>query len=166
MNRASEDPEDRSTLRNRMVAFEREFGDESGERWSPHQILMMPGNHDGLTPRESQEVFAADARGSRQLTGAYAVYVARGVDGELLYVGITNGHMRRWREHLGRKPWASEVRSMEVQAEGLTEREAREMERDLIREDRPLYNVVHNRPGRPSARRRRRRGTYSRYRYR
>jgi hypothetical protein len=78
----------------------------------------------------------------------YGVYEARDGDNRLIYVGISNGLMRRWREHLGTKPWSDEVEAMSVVAKNLSEAEARAMERQLIRAKRPKYNIQHNRPRR------------------
>jgi hypothetical protein len=64
-------------------------------------------------------------------------------DGVLLYVGITSRHMRRWCEHAASKAWWPHVATTRV--EHYPSRvDAEGAEREAIRAERPLHNVVHS----------------------
>lgn len=65
--------------------------------------------------------------------------------GVLLYIGITDNLATRWNNHRRNKSWWDDVRSMTVEV--YPSREALEAaEIEAIRTERPLYNIVHNRP--------------------
>lgn len=69
----------------------------------------------------------------------YRIYDAAG---DLLYVGITNGGMRRQARHIAQKEWASEMARTEW--EHYPRRaEAILRERHLIQTEHPKYNSVH-----------------------
>lgn len=60
----------------------------------------------------------------------------------LLYVGITDRPGSRWSEHMRQKPWWPDVRRQT--AEWYGNRDAAEKaERSAIKDERPIYNVVH-----------------------
>lgn len=72
------------------------------------------------------------------------VYFAENGADEVIYIGISNNTMRRWREHLAKKPWADEVEAMYVHEKHPTKWDAMAREEALIKQYRPRYNVVHN----------------------
>lgn len=88
---------------------------------------------------------------------ATAVYRLFAVDGELLYVGMTNHVYRRFAQHSVHKGWWLEVDHHE--AEWFQSREVAEVEEsDAIWQERPAYNirnpiVEQNVPSRRSPRR-------------
>lgn len=61
----------------------------------------------------------------------------------LLYVGRSIDPVRRQSEH-SQSPWYTQVKRIEVQ-HCLSREHAKNLEKILIREERPLYNVVHSR---------------------
>jgi predicted GIY-YIG superfamily endonuclease len=61
-------------------------------------------------------------------------------DGTLLYVGITNNPIERWRSHAQRKDWWCAVDRIEV-ADYPNLRTALAAEVTAIRTEAPLYNV-------------------------
>lgn len=71
-----------------------------------------------------------------------ALYRAFDEAGVLLYVGITNAPERRWREHVGAKPWwKTEVRNIDV--EWFDSRtEAARAESRAVSTERPLHNLT------------------------
>lgn len=71
-----------------------------------------------------------------------ALYRAFGDAGQLLYVGITNDPERRWREHVGAKPWwKTEVRNIDV--EWFDSRtEAAKAESRAVSTEHPMYNLT------------------------
>lgn len=72
--------------------------------------------------------------------GGTFIYQLRDDADRLLYVGITGNPVERWRRHAQRKPWWPDVATIEydiVPKESI----ALERERELIRRDRPLYNI-------------------------
>jgi predicted GIY-YIG superfamily endonuclease len=73
-----------------------------------------------------------------------ALYRFYGADGELLYVGITNRLQKRWREHSRHyaATWWPKVRSNTVHWYP-NRTEAGRAEREAIRTEKPLYNVMH-----------------------
>lgn len=64
--------------------------------------------------------------------------------GTLLYIGITNNPDRRMEQHASTKPWWDEVRYGHLEVYR-TRAQALAAERTAIRQERPLYNLVHNR---------------------
>lgn len=65
-------------------------------------------------------------------------------DGDLLYVGISSKLGNRFHEHSKNQPWYEEIVGSTV-AHYPTREAALDAERDAIKAERPLYNVVHNR---------------------
>jgi len=61
----------------------------------------------------------------------------------LLYVGITVDIGARFKKHRGDKPWWDQVDHIGIQ-KFPSRREAEDAERKAIKEEQPLYNVVHN----------------------
>lgn len=62
---------------------------------------------------------------------------------QLLYLGISADPGKRFAQHRSDKPWWGDIRSMTVQP--MPSREAAlEAEREAIKDERPLHNVVHN----------------------
>lgn len=65
-------------------------------------------------------------------------------DGALLYVGISLHAAKRASEHRKDKPWWGDVARMEIE-HFASRRQALEAEEAAIKDERPRYNVVHNR---------------------
>lgn len=68
----------------------------------------------------------------------------RDLSGRLLYVGVTNGGLRRFMEHAKDKTWWREVAQIDVEHVHCSRRVIEDIEREAIRTERPLYNVAHN----------------------
>lgn len=64
-------------------------------------------------------------------------------DNQLLYVGVAGNPGRRFEQHAGEKPWWGEVAITELE-HFATREEALAAERVAIRDEAPLYNVVHS----------------------
>ena len=93
---------------------------------------------------------AASAAGPRP-PGHTSLYRFFDADGALLYIGITNCLPRRFERHEGEKPWFAHVARVTV--EHHPDRDAALVaERIAIQQEKPRYNVVHNR-GRANGRR-------------
>jgi predicted GIY-YIG superfamily endonuclease len=73
-----------------------------------------------------------------------AVYRAYNRYGELLYVGISHHSLRRFGEHSQDKPWWTEVDTVKITHYD-SRTEALTAERQAIADERPQYNVQHNR---------------------
>lgn len=73
-------------------------------------------------------------------TSVYRYYDKHGL---LLYVGITSRGPQRNREHNETKGWWSYVARQDV-AHYSTRQEAERVEQELIRQNRPPFNVAHN----------------------
>lgn len=71
-----------------------------------------------------------------------AVYRCFAADGTLLYVGVADDVGKRWKEHAGDKPWWPLVVRQTVDWHDSRD-EALRIERDAIRAERPVHNVVH-----------------------
>lgn len=81
-------------------------------------------------------------RDSRRSHDLYRFY---DTDHRLLYVGISLNAAQRASQHKAEKSWWSDVRRMEVQPLGfVTRSEAERLEREAIRNERPLHNITHN----------------------
>lgn len=66
--------------------------------------------------------------------------------GQLLYVGVTDNCLRRWREHSKVQPWWCEVHRFTQ--DWFPDRDAVEAaERHAIQVERPVHNKIHNRGG-------------------
>ena len=64
--------------------------------------------------------------------------------GRLLYIGISLSAVQRAARHRQQQPWWDQVVRMEVEHfPGATREELERIERDAIRAERPLHNVVH-----------------------
>lgn len=61
-------------------------------------------------------------------------------DGQLLYVGISSNPIERWRKHARKKPWWAQVDRIDVEWIA-TNWDALDREREVIKDERPLYNV-------------------------
>lgn len=66
-------------------------------------------------------------------------------DNVLLYVGITMNPSQRWKSHSEEKAWWFDVATVRSQRFDSRE-EVLKAERQAIRSERPLHNVVHNAP--------------------
>src|SRR4051794_31971550 len=73
------------------------------------------------------------------VNGVYRLYHC---DGSLIYVGFTCDPLQRFRQHAKTKDWWMEVDHILVVPFG-SERDARLTERQIIRDERPLYNIQH-----------------------
>jgi hypothetical protein len=99
--------------------------------------------------REGREQAIAEARrtwqGSTALPRGPFVLLYRcwGEDGALLYVGITGQGMRRVLAHAGKGWFEREVAAVTFQR--TPAKHAAEVEREVIRAERPRYNLVHAR---------------------
>lgn len=82
----------------------------------------------------------ADADNSSEGTSVYTYFDEHGV---LLYVGITKRRTQRQTEHNGSKAWWKYVVRQEVDHYPTRERAAR-VEKALIKEFRPPFNIQHN----------------------
>lgn len=72
-----------------------------------------------------------------------ALYRLHNKAGDLLYVGISGDPLRRWPEHAADKEWWPEVSRFSI--DWFDNRPAAlAAERDAIRAEKPLHNVVHN----------------------
>lgn len=70
-------------------------------------------------------------------------------DERLLYIGIADNVGSRIKQHLADKPWWRTVATIKVE-EYATRPEALEAERQAIRSERHLFNIVHNKPAAPT----------------
>lgn len=75
------------------------------------------------------------------LNGLYRLY---GCDGSLLYVGISNSPLRRWKQHATTKDWWYSVDVIVLVPFGSLET-ARLVERQIIRDERPFINIQFSR---------------------
>jgi predicted GIY-YIG superfamily endonuclease len=70
----------------------------------------------------------------------YRLYDA---EDHLLYVGISQNFAQRWSQHAGLKPWWADVTKTTVE-HFPTRAAALAAEREAIKSEGPIYNVVHN----------------------
>lgn len=75
-------------------------------------------------------------------TTLYRLYNA---DGELLYIGIAGNPGRRFEQHRKDKPWWGTVAEIKVEHFD-TRDQAAQAETAAIKHERPLHNVIHNKP--------------------
>lgn len=80
----------------------------------------------------------------------HALYRFRDAAGRLLYVGITADPGTRWKAHAAGKPWWADVARVDVEPQP-TREAALAAEKRAIRAERPVHNVIHNRPKRAPA---------------
>ena len=73
------------------------------------------------------------------------IYRMRDLSGRLLYIGVTNGGLRRFMEHSKDKTWWREVAQIDVEHIHCSRMVIEAVEREAIGTERPLYNVTHNR---------------------
>lgn len=119
------------------------INDEEGTVFErPSRSGMWIGGIEQATTSLARFAFAP--YGTGDLTGVYRLYAC---DGTLLYVGVTNDPIRRWKQHAAERPWWSEVDHLALVPFG-SAASARYMERQIIRSERPLYNVQHARGSR------------------
>lgn len=83
---------------------------------------------------------------------AHMLYRFYDADDVLLYVGITMNPSQRWANHREEKAWWSDVATVRTQLFDSREAVA-EAEIEAIRHERPLHNVVHNAPPKPTQQR-------------
>lgn len=118
--------------------------DEDGNVYRrPSRSGMWIGGVEQLND-PSTRTAAVDPYSDGQLTGVYRLYAC---DGTLLYVGVTNDPLRRWWQHAATKSWWSEVDHLVLVPFG-SATAARHMERQIIRDESPLYNIQHAQRGR------------------
>lgn len=72
------------------------------------------------------------------------LYRMRDLSGRLLYIGVTNGGLRRFMEHSKDKTWWREVDTINVEHVHCSRQSIEMLEREAIRSERPIYNVAHN----------------------
>jgi hypothetical protein len=114
--------------------------DEEGNVYErPSRMGMWIGGIEQLSRATTRLAFAP--YGGGELTGVYRLFAC---DGSLLYVGITNNPLRRWTQHATSKDWWPEVDHIALVPFG-SARDARIMERQIIRHENPVYNVTHSR---------------------
>lgn len=114
--------------------------DEDGNRFErPSRHGMWVGGIEHATTARARFSFAPYSAGD--LTGVYRLYAC---DGTLLYIGVTNDPLRRWKQHAATKSWWTEVDHIVLIPFG-SATSARYMERQIIRSESPLYNVQHAR---------------------
>jgi predicted GIY-YIG superfamily endonuclease len=81
-----------------------------------------------------------------QLNGETHLYRFYDDSGNLLYVGVTNSLESRFSQHQKDKPWYHQV--SEIKTETYPTRDAALWaERDAIKLEKPIYNIIHNRNG-------------------
>lgn len=99
-----------------------------------------------ISPREDS-TGRREARAHAEAIGdsvRTAVYRLHDTEGHLLYVGISAKPPRRWVQHASAKPWWPQVAALYLEwCDSRTE--ARAVEADAIRTQRPVHNIVHNR---------------------
>jgi predicted GIY-YIG superfamily endonuclease len=114
--------------------------DEEGNVYErPSRVGMWVGGIEQLRDWQARKALAPYS--GRTLNAVYRLYAC---DGTLLYVGITNDPMRRWKQHADTKDWWPEVDHL-VLVPFETADTARYMERWIIRSERPIYNRQHSR---------------------
>jgi len=72
------------------------------------------------------------------------LYRMRDLSGRLLYIGVTNGGLRRFMEHAKDKTWWLEVASIDIEHVHCSRQAIEMLEREAIKSESPLYNVTHN----------------------
>ena len=72
------------------------------------------------------------------------LYRLRSMSGDLLYVGITTNWPSRMKQHQADKPWWSEVANIELVSVIGTRSQIEAIEKAIIKNEAPTYNVVHN----------------------
>lgn len=77
------------------------------------------------------------------MSGQTALYRLYDADDELLYIGVSSRFGNRWHQHAQVQPWWPGVDHQTVTWFGSRE-EALKAEAAAIREEKPLYNIVHN----------------------
>lgn len=85
------------------------------------------------------------------LAGVTELYRCFDYDNKLLYVGISMSSLVRMAAHSDESSWFCAVSRIEIERFP-SRRMAAEMERRAIREERPMFNVRHNRRKSPAAR--------------
>jgi len=76
--------------------------------------------------------------------GEHLLYRLLNARAECIYVGITGSPRTRWQAHLNEKPWAHEIAEI-YSIDGLSRHRALDLEREAIRDERPIYNRTVNR---------------------
>ena len=102
-----------------------------------------PGLFYGMWDFEGATLVRAVEWGTPQTPIPTALYRLRDHIGDLLYVGITDNLERRWKDHAKDKPWWPQVATHSI--EWLPSRNrALAAEANVIRIERPRYNIQHN----------------------
>ena len=89
----------------------------------------------------SQESYKKDIRQNASLASSY-VYRMWDTNGVLLYIGKSNNPLNRWKQHR-KKPWFKQVTRFEYEPHP-DEASAYAAEREAIKTEHPLYNIVNN----------------------
>jgi predicted GIY-YIG superfamily endonuclease len=77
------------------------------------------------------------------MTKPHVLYRAFNAQGQLLYVGITMNPGNRFAQHSDEKPWWTDVADIRVEHFGSRDR-VLAAEREAIKTEQPLFNVMHN----------------------
>lgn len=118
------------------------FADEDGNIYErPSRVGIWAGGLEQLENPRTRMALAPYNSGD--LNAVYRLY---GCDASLLYVGITNNPLRRWKQHAADKDWWDSVDHILLMPFGKADTAAY-MERQIIRDERPLYNRTHSRRG-------------------
>lgn len=120
----------------RLEAHGMEINIDAFQRWAERG--------DEATAATTLPPAAPDAQRRRRAPSPGVTRLYRHFDaaGQLLYVGISLGVMHRLQQHLGSSSWAGAIARVEVESFD-TRAEAASAERDAIRAERPLHNIVH-----------------------
>jgi predicted GIY-YIG superfamily endonuclease len=71
------------------------------------------------------------------------VYRLWDADDQLLYIGISKSAINRLHQHLQQQPWAEQIVKQTIQR-CYTREEAVHVERQAIKNEKPLHNIAHN----------------------
>lgn len=74
------------------------------------------------------------------MADVYSIYNS---SDDLLYIGATVNLRRRMQQHRASQPWSDQIHRVEIE-ECPSLRHAHEREKELIKQRKPLYNVVNN----------------------
>lgn len=67
----------------------------------------------------------------------------------LLYIGISLSAVQRLKQHMGDKEWAGDIAAVTVEHFD-TREDALDAERKAIQNEKPRWNIAHNKRGRPN----------------
>jgi hypothetical protein len=77
--------------------------------------------------------------------GGQQLYRLFDADGDLLYVGISYSAIARYAQHKAEKPWIGDVCTITIETHDVSRSEIEFVEAEVIRSEKPRYNVVHAR---------------------